>query len=291
VAVRIVLAVCPAVEIRAQRFRVLSTDPGTVAIPPAHEWVAVLARWGYISAAVVYCVIGSLALEWALGRGGRIVDPEGALVAARASVGPWLLVALAIGFSGYALWRIIGAFADSERAGHDLKGVAARVFGALKGCVYAALAANAVSLARHTSGHGAVWISALLASRYGEAIVWCGGFAALAFGAHECHRGYVGRLSEKLNLTAADQAARRWILLIGRTGIAARGTVITIAGLLMIRMAQHGQSTNASHTVGTLRHVATHAPGPAWPFALIGLGLIAYGLYLAILARYREVRT
>jgi len=270
---------------------VLPTEPVSVIMRPPQEWIALLARWGYISAAVVYCVIGSLALEWALGRGGRIVDPEGALVAARASVGPWLLVALAIGFSGYALWRIIGAFADSERAGHDLKGVAARVFGALKGCVYAALAANAVSLARHTSGHGAVWISVLLASRYGEAIVWCAGFAALAFGAHECHRGYVGRLSEKLNLTAVDQAARHWILLIGRTGIAARGAVIASAGLLMIRMAQHGQSTNASHTVGTLRHVATQAPGPAWPFALIGLGLIAYGLYLAILARYREVRT
>jgi hypothetical protein len=175
-----------------------------------------------------------------LGRGGRITDPEGALAAIRASAGPWLLWALALGFLSYATWRITGAIVDAEADGNGAKGVAARAFAAVKGCVYAAFAADAVALATHASGSSGGWISGLLASRFGGPVVWSVGVVALAFGAHECYRGYVGRLSDKLNLASVDQLARDWVVLIGRSGIAARGAVIGIAGVLLIRMAQDG---------------------------------------------------
>ena len=59
---------------------------------------------------VVYGVIGVLALKLALGDGGQATNQQGALqTIANRSFGETLLILLAFGLAGYALWRLIRA--------------------------------------------------------------------------------------------------------------------------------------------------------------------------------------
>src|SRR5215210_3002409 len=95
---------------------------------PAGRWVARLARWGFIANAVVYALVGGLALKWALGDGGQITDAEGALMMIRGeSLGRPLRAALAIGFFSYASWRIVGALLALDRDRSGARGIALRL--------------------------------------------------------------------------------------------------------------------------------------------------------------------
>src|SRR3954464_15325453 len=78
-------------------------------------WLAVLARVGLFAQGVSVALVGVLALELALRGGGKWPSRQGALATlADESFGTTLLVALAVGFAAYALWRVAQAFFERE---------------------------------------------------------------------------------------------------------------------------------------------------------------------------------
>jgi len=65
-----------------------------------------LARLGYVSKAVIYAIVGVLAILTAVNRGGRVTDTSGALrVVLTQPFGRMLLAVLAVGLCGSAPWR------------------------------------------------------------------------------------------------------------------------------------------------------------------------------------------
>src|SRR5829696_8195367 len=79
----------------------------SVARAPQFEW---LARAELVARGVVYAVIGILALKLALGDGGKATNQQGALkTIAGQPFGKALLIVMAIGLFGYALWRLVRA--------------------------------------------------------------------------------------------------------------------------------------------------------------------------------------
>src|SRR5512143_1892314 len=160
-------------------------------LQPARNWLEWLARWGFIANAVVYLVIGALAMQWALGEGGRITDPGGAFMSIRkATGGNGLLIALSIGFLSYALWRVLAAVFDGDGDGSSASGIANRVFSVIKGCAYAALGIDAIHLALGSSGGASSWSGRVLASSAGPALVLAVGLAVFAFACYEMYRAY-----------------------------------------------------------------------------------------------------
>jgi Domain of Unknown Function (DUF1206) len=84
-----------------------------VAQSSGFEW---LARGGFAARGVIYGVIGILALELALGSGGQNASQQGALkTIARQPFGKMLLILVAIGLAGYALWRLTHACSGTGR--------------------------------------------------------------------------------------------------------------------------------------------------------------------------------
>ena len=252
---------------------------------PAGRWIERFARWGFVANAVVYLIVGTLAVRWALGEGGRITDPEGALMAIRRGAGgKALLIALVPGFFSYTLWRILAAIFDGDDDGNDAAGIAGRVFGVIKAGAYAALGLTALRIALGQRVGGSDWTDALLSSPPIAGILSC---AILVFACYEMYRAWSSKLSDGLRLGDLHAVARRCVVGISRFGIAARATVIGAFGFLMIRAALNGRPSNPATTT------SIHAAANAEPlfYLLIGAGLIAYGLYLAVLSKYRKVRT
>ena len=87
-----------------------------------------LARLGYACKAFIYTIIGTLAIGAAFRRGGRITDTSGALrVILVQPYGRALLLVLAIGLCGYALWRVLDAIRDPDHHGTEFKGIVTRI--------------------------------------------------------------------------------------------------------------------------------------------------------------------
>ena len=107
------------------------------------EW---LARAGLVARGVVYGLIGILAVKVAFGVGGKTTDQQGALkTIAGQPFGKVLLVLVAIGLAGYALWRLVrAAIGHGPETGED--DAKDRISGLVSGIAYAALCVTAVKI-------------------------------------------------------------------------------------------------------------------------------------------------
>src|SRR6266581_6029540 len=100
-------------------------------------WMIRLARLGYTVKGIVYVVIGWLAGMLAIGHGGKATDQSGAIQTINSlPLGKFLLIVVAIGLLGYALWSFIQTVFDPDREGHDAKGIGARLGVAFVGGAY-----------------------------------------------------------------------------------------------------------------------------------------------------------
>ena len=105
----------------------------------------VLARAGFVARAAIYAIIGILAVELAIGVGGRTTNQKGALqLIAAQPFGQVLLTLVAIALAGYSLWRLshalLGHGPESSDSTFD------RVAALGSGIVYAAICALAVEI-------------------------------------------------------------------------------------------------------------------------------------------------
>ncbi|MGH9281667.1 MAG: DUF1206 domain-containing protein [Acidimicrobiales bacterium] len=81
-------------------------------------WLEGLARAGLAARGVLYCLVALLALHVAFGDRDAEPGKPGALEAlARQPLGKVLLLVVAGGFAGYALWRLLSALLDTEGEG------------------------------------------------------------------------------------------------------------------------------------------------------------------------------
>jgi hypothetical protein len=205
----------------------------------------------------------------------------------KATGGNGLLIALSIGFLSYALWRVLAAVFDGDGDGSSASGVANRVFSVIKGCAYAALGIDAIHLALGSSGGGSSWSGRVLASAVGPALVLAVGAAVFAFACYEMYRAYSAQLSKGLRLYELGSRARAWVVGMSRFGIAARALVIGAFGVLMVRAVLDGHHMRTPRTTESIRVAGQSEP---LLYLLIGAGLVAYGIYLVVLSKYRQVR-
>ena len=265
----------------------------------AHQsrpWVERLARMGYAAKGVVYVLIGGLALQAALGPGGKTTDPQGALrTILQQPFGAFLLGVVALGLAGYSLWRFAQAFLDAENKGRDAKGIVKRAGYGLSGVAYSALAVTAVGLIRGTrdsrANSGAStqdWTARFLDQPFGPWLVGLAGAVVLAIAANALYVAWTAAFLKKLNLAAMrpkEQTAATWM---GRAGMGARGVVLGIIGGFLLYAALRSDPNEARGLAGAFKILAQQ-PFGLWLLGIVAVGFIAYGVYLFFEARYRRV--
>ncbi len=110
-----------------------------------------LARAGFAARAAIYGIIGVLAVEVALGVGGRTTNQKGALqLIAAQSFGQVVLTLVAIALAGYALWRFSHALLGHGPESSDSTFDRVAAFGS--GVVYAVICAIAVEILLGSGG-------------------------------------------------------------------------------------------------------------------------------------------
>ena len=261
----------------------------------SRKWVARLARVGFLAKAVLYLTVGLLALKAALGQGGRAADSHGAMrTVLSGPLGSVALAVITLGLFGYALWRLVQAVADPERAGRGAKGLALRVSYAARGLLHGALGFEALRLLLGQRGAGGEparhWTAEVMSSPLGVWGVALAGLAVLGYGLAQVYRAFADRLRRKLDFSALSRAAAAWALRIARIGTAARGVVFFVVGLFLLKAANEHDPSEATGLGGALRALGQQPYGP-WLLALVALGLAAYGVDQFVQARFRRIRT
>lgn len=259
-------------------------------------WIARLARMGFVAKALLYSTIGGLAALAAFRRNGAgSTDTRGAMsTLLDAPLGSALVGAMAVGLFGYAAWRVIEGILDPEHRGSDARGMALRASFVARGLAHAALGVSALRLllARPESGNGGVE-HGREATRTafelpgGEWIIIGVGLGIAGYGVYQLYRAAAAKLSKQLDLARMSHEAGRWVIGVSRFGIAARGIVFLAVGWTVVSAAR---SRDASQAGGIREALDVIRDVGRWPFAAVAFGLIAYGMYELLNARYRRVR-
>ena len=256
-------------------------------------WVVRLGRFGIAAKGLVYGIMGVLAVQVALGSGGETTDPQGALHVLGDTVGRLLLVLLVVGLAAYALWRCVQAALDTEGTGTDAKGLLTRGSFVASGAGYAALALAALRLALGSGGASGddstrEWTAWLLALPLGQALVAIVAVVVIGIGLHQVYQAYTADFRDELQLgeLRGDQAT--WVTRLGRLGHAARGVVFAIVGSFLLAAAWRSDSEEAGGVGDALDTLARQPFGP-WLLGIVALGLLAYGAYMLVEARFRRM--
>jgi hypothetical protein len=253
---------------------------------PAMGW---LARAGLTARAVVYLLIGLLALLVAQGHRAE-VDQKGALAQVIAKpYGGWMVGLLAVGFACYSLWRLseaaFGVAGEGRKAGP-------RVQSLVRGLVYAFLAYTAVSLIQGArqgqSAQQKGYAAQAMSHPGGRLVVGVIGVIVVAAGLAMVVEGIKEKFMRYFPAGALPDGVRGAVRQLGRIGTVARGLVFALAGALLVAAAWTYDANKASGLDGALKTLRDQAYGP-YLLGLAGLGLIAFGVYGFAEARYRRV--
>ena len=266
------------------------------AVREASPWIEILARLGYAAKGVVYCLVGLLAIASAFGSRGAPTGSKGAMAELLDKpFGRVLLGIVAVGLAGYALWCFIRALFDPEHEGKGGKGIGKRVFQFFKGVVHASLVLAAVALIRGSGSGGGddssgleKWTAKLMSAPLGIWLVLIAGVSVIGYGLYQIYRGWTVKLDDQLSLGSMSPAAHTWTIRLSRFGIAARGVIFCVIGFFLALAAIRSDPTEAQGVGESLATLERQPYGP-WLLAVVALGLIAYGIYEFIRAKYRRI--
>jgi hypothetical protein len=255
-------------------------------------WIEILARVGFVAKGVLYATIGLLAGCAGLGHGGATTDNRGAMGRLLGlPFGRAVLVVVAIGLVGYATWRLVEGVADPEHRGTDAKGLALRSSFVARGVFHLWLAFSAINVvmgrASSSSGTQSEHATAtVFRLPKGEWVVFAAAIGIAAFGAYQVYRGVVAKLSRDVDEGRVANETGDWLIAVSRIGIAARGIVFMAIGWLLFHAAREHDPKAAGGIADALNEVARLGQ---WPFVATAAGLIAYGVYQLLSARYRRI--
>lgn len=242
-----------------------------------------LTRIGFAARGLMYFTIGWLALS-----SGRAEDNQGAIASLADGGGSPLLVLMALGFLGYAIWRLSEALIDSEGHGDDARGLATRIGGGVSGVVHLFLALFALRLGMGWSGGGGGGGGAgseqgaemALGLPFGGVLLGLAAAALVGTGLFQFVKAWKASFLKHFD---PGVARRPWVEWTGRIGYAARGLVFLVIGWFL---AQAALSGNASQAGGVEQALAAL---PSALFWLVALGFLLFGIFSLIEARYRRI--
>lgn len=257
----------------------------------AHAPLEYLGRAGLVARGVVYGVIGILALEVALRAGGRTAGQRGALeTIAHQTLGAVLLVVVAAGLAGYALWKLAVALTGASA---DADGPLDRIAAAAGAVAYALLCVTAVEILAgggasggHSSPRHAT--AGVLGWTGGPLLVGAAGLVLVGVGLYQGHRGLTRTFLEDSDTASMRRPVRRSFVALAVFGHLARAVTFILIGYGLLKAAADYSPRDAIGLDGALAKLAHASAGPLL-LGLVAAGLLGFGLYSILDARHHRI--
>jgi hypothetical protein len=242
-----------------------------------------LIRVGYLARAVLYILLGLIALTGAQsvaeGTDGIFQTIE------NAPLGKALLGVLAVGLAAYGLFRLASLVFDIENNGSDGKGWAKRIghgASALGHFLLAWTAYKFISGSNSGSGSGTSEATAgVMSVAFGDIVIGLLGLAFFAAAAAQAVKGVTGEFMHRIS-PDAPKATRA----IGGIGYLARAVVFAVIGWSLV---EAGFLARGAEKVMTLGQAVASLADNGGLFTLTAAGLLLFGVFSAVLARWRII--
>lgn len=268
-------------------------DHAETAADKASPWVDAIARVGYVAKGSVYAAIGILSAQVALGTGGRTTGSGGAFESINSQpLGVVMLLLLALGLVGYALWKLVQGIMDPDGKGRDLQGIVRRGAYGGSALIHLGLAFSALEELFGVEGQSTTldqWTAWVMSYQppLGRILVALVGLAVISVGLYQFYAGLTARFIHDMETYHMGEAAH-WAMLTGRVGTVARAIVILVAGAFVALAAWQSDPEQTRGLGGSLETLVRQPYGP-YLLGAIAVGLVLYGFFMLVVARYREV--
>jgi uncharacterized protein DUF1206 len=242
-----------------------------------------LMRLGYVARGLVYGMIGVLAFQVAMGVGGSLNDPQGAIVAlGRTPLGGVVLYGILLGLIGYALWGFIRAVFNPlhknivERVGFAVSGIS---YTLLAFATYGLITGGASAAQNGAQGAQTQQTTAsILSQPWGSFVVGIAGLIVIGVGIVQMYKGLQRNFQKQFQAFSLSSVQQTWIDRLGRFGTAARGVVFALIGMFLFLAAYNHNPSQAQGIDGVLKALL-HQPYGPWLLGVVALGLVAFGIY------------
>lgn len=262
---------------------------------PRARLIEAAARIGYGARGFVYLSLGVLTLLAATDQIASAVGSSGAAgwLAGQPLGRVWLIL-LGAGLWLFVLWRALQAIFDADHEGSDLKAWAMRGGQALSGLFYALLASSVFEYldeyemrpAAEDVAENQEKAATLMGLPFGEHLLLLVGLAILAIGVGNIVRAWKDRFTEELSCSSD---ICRIVRPMARLGYAARGfAYLPLAAFIILAGATSDISDVTSF--GEALDALEARPGGPWILGFTAVGLIAFGAFAFIEARWRRIR-
>lgn len=246
---------------------------------------AAVARAGYAVSGLLHVLIGVIAVQLAVGRGGE-ADVSGAVTElANKPAGPFLLWACFAACAALALWQLGNAILGYRNASDNK--VTKRLSALGQALVFAALAATIMSFVvgqgQNSRESSSDFTVTLMKAPFGVFLLVAIGAGVAITGIVFAVRGFRQTFTKDLSLSSS-QAVHRFQLWVGVVGYIAKGIALFLVGLLVVIAAVRAQPEQSTGLDGSLKALREQPYGP-YLLAAVALGLISYGLFLMVKAR------
>lgn len=256
---------------------------------------ALAARVGYGARGFVYLSVGLLALASASGLGADAIGSQG--------VGPWLaqqpfgrvwLVLLGLGLWAFVLWRALQSIWDADHEGRTWTGIRTRLGQAFSGLFYALLASGVFELLDEVGPRMAEAdlvenqqkAAILLDLPFGDLLLMAAGLSVLGVGVGNIVTAIQEDFGDALS---CSEGWRRRLSLVARAGYLARGLGYLPLGVFVALAGWHARAAEVRSFGSSLEAVRAQ-PGGAWFLGATAIGLMAFGAFAFIEARFRRIR-
>lgn len=255
-------------------------------------WLRQYILLGYIAKGIIYLLIGVFAVQAAVFYDREATGTYLSLTSlAEQPLGKLLVFMLAIALMGYVLRRLFQmVLLPQYSAISGFKCLFKRAGYMMSALSYAGVAYSAMNIALEIGEYDDTaedLADEIFELPIGEWLIFLGGIAVLTVGIFYIWGAYTGSYISEFESSDIHHRVEKWTRRIGKYGVAARGISFVLTGVFIVQAALVGDSEFAGGLQNALQALVAQPLGELW-LSLIGLGFIAYGLYMFVAAKYRR---
>jgi len=201
---------------------------------------------------------------------------------------------VALGLLCYAIWRFIQAAQDTEREGSDAKGGAKRLRYAFSGVIYGALAFLAAKMVLGNGGGGGnsreSLVRELLQQPFGQWLVGILAVAIILSGLYQIYYALSEKYKKKVRGAGLKSDVEAKMVKAGKLGYVARGIVWAVIGYLFLKAALQSNPQQAGGSSSAFAFLEQSSFGSIL-LGAVAIGLICYGIFMFMRAKYQPIYT
>ena len=249
---------------------------------------------GYTAKGVVYALIGIFAIIGVVGSAGSGGGGPKDVISwiGTNPFGNVLLFLIGLGLLAYCSWRWYTAVKDKENEGSDKEGIVKRIGYAVSGTAYGILSAHAFKLCFGSGGGSGQSkqdiIARILSNSWGPYLVGLIALIMAGVAIFQLYRAVTDKHMEHIEGLGLNHEQRETFEKTGEVGLTARFVVYGIISYFLFRAALMEDPSQFKGVGESLSYIEDQTYGQVL-LAIVGLGLLAYGIFMFIRARYERV--